>query len=189
VNHATHPTPAGPFTILADDDGAVLASGWTTDAGALAQLIAPGLRTTALKRRHDLGAPTRALRAYLAGELDGIDAVDVRQRSGPLVERGCQALATYFQLWTAHNGRVLRTVPPDRLMLVRTHEINERIPDIAAWVGIPQDNLRRDRSWLFQASRKHRVLATLDPGYVRATADEHCSGLMQQYFPEVSSPN
>ena len=49
--------------------------------------------------------------------------------------------------------------------------------------------LRRDRSWLFQASRKHRVLATLDPGYVRATADEHCSGLMQQYFPEVSSPN
>jgi hypothetical protein len=31
-------------------------------------------------------------------------------------------------------------------------------------------------------------LAKLDPGYVRATADEHCSGLMQQHFPEVLSP-
>jgi len=140
---------------------------------------------------HNINSPPGTASAWAA--LDRVrlkvDQYPPTKYGAPLVERGCQALATYFQLWTAHNGRVLRTVPPDRLMLVRTHEINERIPDIAAWVGIPQDNLRRDRSWLFQASRKHRVLATLDPSYVRATADEHCSGLMQQYFPEVSSPN
>jgi hypothetical protein len=104
----------------------------------------------------------------------------------PLVERGCRSLAAYFQLWTAHNVRVLRTVPADRLMLMRTHEINERIPAIAAWVGIPDTRMRRDRSWLFQSSRKHHMLASLDPGHVRATAAAHCSGLMQQYFPEFS---
>ena len=97
MNHATHPTPAGPFTILADHDGAVLASGWTADPAQLIGLIPPRLRTLTLTRRRDTGDASRALRAYLAGDLQAIEAIAVRQSSGPLVERG----------W-----RVLRATPP-----------------------------------------------------------------------------
>jgi methylated-DNA-[protein]-cysteine S-methyltransferase len=84
VRHATHPTFAGPFTIVADDEGVVRAAGWAGMAVAGA-------------RRRDVGAASRALRAYLDGDLGAIDEVGVAQSSGPVVERG----------W-----RELRAIPP-----------------------------------------------------------------------------
>ena len=84
MNHATHATPLGPFTIVADDDGLVHASGFTADMDALA--------VPATRRRRDLGEASRAVRAYFAGDLAAIDDVAVHQTSGPLVERGWDIL-------------------------------------------------------------------------------------------------
>ncbi len=98
MNVATLDTPAGPFTAVTDDDGAVLASGWTADAGHLVPLIHPDLRGDgALRRRADLAAATAAARAYHDGDLDAIRDVPVVQRSGE---------------FTMHAWGVLRTVEP-----------------------------------------------------------------------------
>ena len=87
MNYATHATPAGPFMVVADGDGVVHAGGWTTDPEALLALVAAPLRPAALRGRREVGAASRALEAYLAGDLAAVDAVPVRQASGPLVER------------------------------------------------------------------------------------------------------
>ena len=100
----------------------------------------------------------------------------------PLVARGFPSLACYFQLWASHNTRVLDAVPATRLLVVKTGEIRDRIPDIARWVGVPPETLRADRAWLFAAPKKHGVMATLDAGYVRETAQRFCGALMEQYF-------
>ena len=92
---ATVATPCGPFTIAACDDR-VLASGWTGDAGALVQLIAPVLRPARWRVRRDLGPLTAAVGDYLAGDLGAIDGVAVGQRSGSFTE---------------HVWRLMRTVP------------------------------------------------------------------------------
>ena len=92
MKYATHATPAGPFTVLADGDGVVHAGGWTTDPEALLALVAAPLRPAALRGRREVGAASRALEAYLAGDLAAVDAVPVRQASGPLVERGWAVL-------------------------------------------------------------------------------------------------
>jgi methylated-DNA-[protein]-cysteine S-methyltransferase len=98
MNVATLTTPAGPFTAVADDEGAVLASGWTADPDDLVPLIHPGLRGDgALRRRDDLGAVTAAARAYHDGDLDAIADVPVVQRSGDFL---------------MHAWGVLRTVEP-----------------------------------------------------------------------------
>ena len=61
MNVATLDTPAGPFTAVTDDDGAVLASGWTAGADDLVPLIHPDLRGDGTVRpRADLGAATAA---------------------------------------------------------------------------------------------------------------------------------
>lgn len=78
---STMETPKGPFTTIIHEDGAVLASGWTTDTDTLLALVHPELRGEA-RPRTDLGAPTKALRAYLDGDLAALDLVTVRQRSG-----------------------------------------------------------------------------------------------------------
>lgn len=81
-------TPDGPFTLLADERGRVLASGWTADAGAvLARLktppsaVVPGETTAA-----------DAVRAYYAGDLAAIDAVEVAQTGTALQLAGWAAL-------------------------------------------------------------------------------------------------
>lgn len=98
MDATTTPTPAGPLTIVIDDDGAVLASGWTDDAGALLGLVAPALRGGhELRHRDELGAVTEAVTRYVGGDVLAIDQVVVRQRSGP---------------FRTHAWDVLRQVPP-----------------------------------------------------------------------------
>lgn len=80
INSVTMPTPTGPLTILAGDDGAVRAAGFTTDVDALLPLVHPGLRAEA-RPRSDLGPVTRAVTAYFDGDLTALDAVPVRQHT------------------------------------------------------------------------------------------------------------
>jgi methylated-DNA-[protein]-cysteine S-methyltransferase len=81
IYSSTLDTPAGPFTTFVDAEGAVLASGWTADVTALLPLVHRELRDDP-KPRKDLGAATKAVRAYLDGDLAAPDLVPVRQRTG-----------------------------------------------------------------------------------------------------------
>lgn len=90
-------TPIGPFTAIAAADGAVLASGWTATTDDLTPLISPPLRPAELRERRDLGAITRAVRAFHSGDVAAIEEIPVRQRSGEFL---------------THAWEVLRKVPP-----------------------------------------------------------------------------
>ncbi|MFE3193525.1 methylated-DNA--[protein]-cysteine S-methyltransferase [Nocardia sp. NPDC059240] len=92
ADFATIDTPAGPFTALVDGDGAVLASGWIADPEALRALIHPTIRPATLRERDSLGAITRAVTAYHEGDLTAIDAVTVRQVSGPFLTHAWEIL-------------------------------------------------------------------------------------------------
>jgi methylated-DNA-[protein]-cysteine S-methyltransferase len=89
---STVDTPIGPFTVLADGDGAVLASGWTADLDELLPLVAPALRPTEVRHRAELGAVTGAVLAYHRGEPAAVADVPVRQRSGTFLEHAWQVL-------------------------------------------------------------------------------------------------
>ncbi|MCW6005467.1 methylated-DNA--[protein]-cysteine S-methyltransferase [Micromonospora sp. CPCC 205371] len=81
MNVTTVDTPVGPFTILASDDNAVRAAGFTTDVAELLRLVHPSLRAEP-RARPDLGPVTDALRSYLEGDVTAIDEVAVEQRTG-----------------------------------------------------------------------------------------------------------
>jgi len=115
-----------------------------------------------------------------------VDELSATKFDAPFIERGLHPLACYFQLWSQHNQRVLETLPPERVLPFETGRIEERMQDIAAFSGVPDETLRRDRSRLFVAPKKHRALATLDRSYVRDTAERLCGPLMSRYFPDVS---
>ncbi|WP_433268495.1 methylated-DNA--[protein]-cysteine S-methyltransferase [Actinosynnema sp. CS-041913] len=91
---STVDTPIGPFTAVVASDGAVVASGWTASLDDLLPQVSPSLRPTTLSPRRDLGAVTKAVRSYHAGELDAIVDVPVRQRSGGFMEQAWEALRT-----------------------------------------------------------------------------------------------
>lgn len=81
LTRSTIGTPAGPLTIVVDDDGAVLASGFTARVEDLLPLVHLSLRGEPTTRA-DAGPATKAALAYLDGDLTAIDTVPVRQYSG-----------------------------------------------------------------------------------------------------------
>lgn len=89
---STMDTRIAPFTAVATGDGAVLASGWTSDVDDLTPQIAPALRPTELRQRRDLGPVSAAVRRYHAGELAAIDDIAVRQSSGEFLNHAWDML-------------------------------------------------------------------------------------------------
>lgn len=85
-------TPDGAFTIIADEHGRVLASGWTADADtALARIPARVRPASVVEGETDAAA---AARAYYDGDIGAIDSVDVAQAGTELQLAGWTALRT-----------------------------------------------------------------------------------------------
>jgi methylated-DNA-[protein]-cysteine S-methyltransferase len=107
-------TPTGPFTAVVASDGAVLASGWTADLDELTPQVSRSLMPADLREKRDLGAVSTAIRRYHEGELEAIDDIPVRQRSGEFLQ---------------HAWDILRTVPAGKPVTYR---------DYAALAGRPK---------------------------------------------------
>ena len=81
LHYSTMTTPAGDFTTVVSESGAVRAAGFTADVDELISLIHPSLRGVA-EPADDVGPPQAAVRSYLEGDLTAIDTVPVEQRIG-----------------------------------------------------------------------------------------------------------
>jgi methylated-DNA-[protein]-cysteine S-methyltransferase len=136
----TVPTPLGPFTVLADTDGTVLASGWTDDLADLTPLVHPSLHVGVPRQRPDLGFISKAVTAYHEGDLQAIDDVPVHQVSSPFL---------------SHAWEVLRTVPAGRPVTYREFAV---LADRPAAVRAAASACARNAAALFVPC--HRVLRT-----------------------------
>lgn len=102
----------------------------------------------------------------------------------PLKDRGLFTLDGYFSHWAQHNQTVLDTVPPDRLLVVRTNEISAQAGAIAQFVGAPLSE--EGKTHFFKARAKHNVLSEIDPDYLQRKADQYCRPIMDRFFPTTS---
>lgn len=85
-------TPDGAFTIVADERGRVLASGWTASPDEALARIGVRVRPVSVREGEtDAGA---AARAYYEGDLAAIDAVEVAQSGTDMQLAGWRALRT-----------------------------------------------------------------------------------------------
>lgn len=74
-------TPDGPFTLLEDDEGRVLASGWTDSGDAVLARLTVAHRPST---RAGLSSHAGAVEAFYAGVVGAIDTVPVRHIGTPL---------------------------------------------------------------------------------------------------------
>jgi methylated-DNA-[protein]-cysteine S-methyltransferase len=88
-------TPPGPLTIVvANDDGAVVACGWTADPEALLAQVRTPRHTGPVRVRRDLGPISTAVHDYLDGEAGAIDVIEVRQDGAPFLSHAWDILRT-----------------------------------------------------------------------------------------------
>lgn len=93
-------TPVGTLSIIAAD-GVVVAAGFAPVTEMSARL-APALTAVELRERRDLGDITRAVHAYLAGDVDALDDVPVRQPGGAFTQEAWRVMREIpaGQTWT-----------------------------------------------------------------------------------------
>jgi methylated-DNA-[protein]-cysteine S-methyltransferase len=88
LTYTTIPTPAGPFTVLADADDTVHAAGFTEDPAFLA-----GMLGTAVPGPGPHEGVAKKVHAYFDGELEAIDDVAVTYRAtGPFRTKAWDAM-------------------------------------------------------------------------------------------------
>ena len=103
-----------------------------------------------------------------------------------LAEHALFTLDGYLAGWTAHYRRVLASVPPDRLLVIRTHEIGRSLGEIADFLGIQAATLDARRTHQAPSVVRYRMLDQIDSSYLEGKIRQHCAELMARFFPEYA---
>lgn len=118
----------------------------------------------------------------------GADRYKHAQEEKILAEHGLYTLDGYFSWWKTHNTRILTTVPPEKLLVIKTWELTQWIPEIERFLGITPGSLLTSARGNV-TSKKFHILSQIDKDFLEAKANFHCKELMDQYFPEVKGFN
>ena len=102
-----------------------------------------------------------------------------------LAHHGAYSLDTYLAQYADHYDRVLRAVPSNRRLILKTRELSRSLPAIADFLNIPPNTLRRSHSK--RSPKKTDLLSALPQSFVRAKIWHHCQPLVERYFPESLS--
>jgi hypothetical protein len=121
---------------------------------------------------------------------------DVRFRPGDfrhsaeekvLAERGLYTLDGYLSYWAAHNATVLRRVPREKLLVVRTDRISQSVRHIADFAGVPLAKLNLRKAHSFKNEEFRGVVSMIAPRFLEEKVSMHCREIMQAYFPDIRS--
>ncbi|PSO95277.1 MAG: hypothetical protein BRC48_08845 [Cyanobacteria bacterium QS_9_48_30] len=101
-----------------------------------------------------------------------------------LAQHGLYTLDGYLSYWAEHNREVLTTVPKEKLLVVRTHEIPQEIEKIADFLSISLDKLNLSKAHSFKAKNHFNILSEIDKQFIDNKVNLHCKSLMDEFFPE-----
>lgn len=100
---------------------------------------------------------------------------------------GLLSIDCYLAAWSRHNDRALTAVPEERLLVVRTDAISERLHEIAAFAHVAADRIDPGFRAGGAAKVRHAILDRVDPAYLEDRVAERCGALMGRFFPDIRS--
>ena len=100
---------------------------------------------------------------------------------------GLYTVDGYLSRWTAHNEKVLATIPEKRLMVVRTNHIKKCALEIADFAGLPHHAVLPDRSHAYRNPLQRDIIREIDRDFLERKVEQHCRPLMNRFFPEIKT--
>lgn len=97
-----------------------------------------------------------------------------RDEEQSLKEHGLFSIDCYLNAWNRHTVETTERVPPDRLLVVRTHEISRRLGDIARFLGIPVERLDEAESHLNKGTKASPLASLVDRGFTESRVARAC---------------
>lgn len=91
-------------------------------------------------------------------------------------------LDCYLRNWSTLIMDVTAVVPRDRLLVVKTNEIGQRLSDIETFMNIPLGSLDGDKAHLYKSKSKLEILSQMDEAHVNRRVEANCGFLVKHYF-------
>jgi hypothetical protein len=98
----------------------------------------------------------------------------------PLEEAGLIPIAAWLRGWAANNERVLGSVAPARLLVVRTEDLDDSVEALAHFAGVPVPTVRPAHA--NRHPSRTGLLGAVPAEYVVERAHEHCGSLMERFW-------
>ena len=102
-----------------------------------------------------------------------------------LADYNLYPLEGYLWHWQQINESILRGVPSENLLIVRTADIANSIERIADFLAIPLATLNPSASHLFKAKKKFYLMREIDRSFLDEKVSLYCKQIMDQYFPNI----
>ncbi len=91
--------------------------------------------------------------------------------------------------WDLTNREIIKRLPLERSLIVRTTDISNSVERMADFVGVPRETLIKERSHLFKARHKFNVLHEIEYKFLNKKFKHYCSPLMERFFPGYTLRN
>jgi hypothetical protein len=133
--------------------------------------------------REELASHFRKLRDFCFGE----PPTEYSEEESALANHpDLHSLEGYLGYWDWHNRKVLNGVPSDRLLILRTIDLNESIPKLSSFFEVEETAFSPPRRRNRSASRQH-LLAEVGEEYVQHLISEQCGETIQQIKQRLRS--
>ncbi|MBV7328317.1 hypothetical protein KFU94_08655 [Chloroflexi bacterium TSY] len=103
-----------------------------------------------------------------------------------LEAHGLFSIAAFLTVWNQHVNICIQSVPPERRLVLRTHELNESHQRLSEFLQIPLDSLDPQNGHLNRSTWADRIESFVDSVYLNEMVDRICGENMANHFPEVS---
>ena len=104
-----------------------------------------------------------------------------------LAERGLYSVAAYLHAWNEHVDRCTRSIPADRRLVLRTHELARSHGRLADFLQIPEDSLDAGNGHQNRSTWPDRIESLVDPSYIDEMVQSICADNLALHFPEIRS--
>jgi hypothetical protein len=111
---------------------------------------------------------------------------DLAEREAELRRRLPAIVDDGLRYWSTANHFVLRTLPPDRSLVLRLDELSSSLDRLAAFVGVPLETLCPKFSHLHRGEQKYHALPVAGRDCLLDRYRRYCSGLMDVFFPTAT---
>ncbi len=129
-----------------------------------------------------LGRPVGGLWAALRTAVYGDQPDDYPEQEKALQALGLYSLSQYLDRWAERIERVTAAIPQERLLILKTRELENSADRIADFCGVDRHLLSAKEAHRFPAAKKTGVLDSIDKEYLEGLIHQRCGALLQRYF-------
>lgn len=103
-----------------------------------------------------------------------------------LAAAGClHPIGSYLCYWRDHIDTVVQAVPADRLLILRTDQIGERLTELTQFLGVDDGMVDQSQSRSgVGGDRSVELRRHLADEYLRDQVERHCLSVVREWFPE-----